>query len=65
MRSSASRRSPTATTLIRSARNTDWARMIGFQGIALAAQGQVEPDLVAKAIDEYGIDPDGVDPYHV
>jgi pyruvate dehydrogenase E1 component len=32
---------------------------------ALAAQGQVEPDLVAKAIDEYGIDPDGVDPYHV
>lgn len=30
---------------------------------ALAGQGQVEPDLVAKALHEYGIDPEGIDPY--
>jgi len=32
---------------------------------ALQSQGQVDADVVAKAIDEYGIDPEGLDPYHV
>jgi pyruvate dehydrogenase E1 component len=32
---------------------------------ALQSQGQIDADVVAKAIDEYGIDPDGLDPYHV
>ena len=32
---------------------------------ALAAQGQVDHDVVAKAIGEYDIDPDAVDPYAV
>ena len=30
---------------------------------ALAGQGQVDADLVAKAIADYGIDPEGMDPY--
>ena len=32
---------------------------------ALAGQGQVDADLVAKAISDYGIDPEAVDPYLV
>ncbi len=31
---------------------------------ALAARGEVDADLVAKAINEYDIDPDSVDPYY-
>ncbi len=30
---------------------------------ALAGQGQVDADVVSKAINDYGIDPDAVDPY--
>jgi pyruvate dehydrogenase E1 component len=29
---------------------------------ALAARGEVEADLVAKAISDYGIDPEAIDP---
>ena len=31
---------------------------------ALASQGAVAHDVVAKAIEEFGIDPDAVDPIH-